>query len=281
METVAGLKQLEGQISIVGDKAGAMKAKVEDLLFRAQRIASAQKNKMTNNDSMFGYDLQNFRRSIRTFSMEMSTLPTLLGSLERTAAYEPAAQKFATSVMRQTMRLSQAMRSLHDTAVLAHQHIRAADHKIEAWYMAQEIEELVMRVQGLPTSANKIVIAVSTPPAGGAPKPAAGPPPGAAPAPAPAAKPPVPAPKPAPSAPAAKPPAAAPAPAAKPPAPAPKSAPAPKLVPQAPSPGTRPPAPAPAPAPKPPAPAPAPTAPKPAGGTPPAGNPPPGAPPKA
>ncbi len=168
METVAGLKQLEGQLSIIGDRANALKAKVEDLLFRAQRISNAAKNKMSNTDSMFGYDLQHFRRDVRTYSQEISGLPVLLGSIERTATYDPAAVKFAGSVMRLSMRLSQSLRGLHDMALLAHQHIRAADHKIEAWYMAQEIEELLMRAQGLPTSANKIVIAVSTPP-GGAP----------------------------------------------------------------------------------------------------------------
>lgn len=186
METTAALKQIEGQLSIVGDKVTALKGKLEDLLFRAQRIAAAQKNNMSSTDSMFGYDLQNYRRGVRTFSMEISGLPVLLGSIERTATYDPKAMKFASSVMRLTMRLSQSLRALHDTAILAHQHIRAADHKIEAWYVAQEIEELVMRAQGLPTSANKIVINTSTPPPGTPPQEA---PPGAAPPAAPPPKP--------------------------------------------------------------------------------------------
>jgi hypothetical protein len=46
-------------------------------------------------------------------------------------------------------------------SLIAHQHIRAADWKIEAWYLAQEIEEMVMKGQGLPTVANKIVIATA------------------------------------------------------------------------------------------------------------------------
>lgn len=182
MDTTAGLKQIEGQLSLTCDRISSMKGKLEDLLFRAQRISAAQKSNMPNNDSMFGYDLQHFRRDIRTFSMEVQGLPTVLGSIERTASYDVKAAKFAQSVMRLTMRLSQALRSLHDTAVLAHQHIRAADHKIEAWYVAQEIEELVMRGQSLPTSANKIVISVTTPPkgettpAGGTPPPPPAPP---------------------------------------------------------------------------------------------------------
>ena len=165
METSAGLKQIEGQLSIVCDRVTTLKAKLEDLLFRAQRISNAQKNGAPNADTMFGYDLQHFRRDVRAFSQELGALPSQLGSLERAASYEEPAVKFAQNVMRLANRLSQSLRALHDTSLLAHQHIRAADLKVEAWYVVQEVEELVTRGQGLPTVANKIVIAVSTPPA--------------------------------------------------------------------------------------------------------------------
>jgi hypothetical protein len=176
MDILPALKQMESQLSITCDRVSTLKAKLEDLLFRAQRISAAQKNMMANNDMMFGYDIQHFRREIRAFSGELQSLPTVLGSIERTATYDEKAGKFAQSVMRLCMRLSQSLRALHDMSLLAHQHIRAADHKIEAWYLAQDIEEMVMRGQGLPTSANKIVIATATRPAG-MPPPAAGAPP--------------------------------------------------------------------------------------------------------
>ena len=173
METIAALKQMEGTLSIVCDHTSAIKVKLEDLLFRAQRIAAAAKNNMGVTDTMFGYDLQNYRRGIRTFSGEIQSLPVALGAIERTATYDQEAAKFATAVMRLAMRLSNLLRGLHDTSILAHQHIRTADHKMEAWYLAQEIEELVMRGQGLPTVANKIVIAIQTPPKTSAPPAAA------------------------------------------------------------------------------------------------------------
>ena len=169
METTAGLKQMEGTLSMVCDRTRAMKAKLEDLLFRAQRIAAAQKANLGNADTMFGYDLQNYRRGVRTFSGEISGLPVVLGSIERAAVYDEKAAKFAALVMRLAMRLSSLLRGLHDTSILAHQHIRTADHKIEAWYLANEIEELVMRGQGLPTIANKIVILTQTAPREGSP----------------------------------------------------------------------------------------------------------------
>lgn len=163
MEALSGLKQMEGTLSLTCDKVNAMKAKLEDLLFRAQRIANAQKNGMANNDTMFGYDLQRFRREVRTFGTEISGLPVLLSSIAANAAPDPMAAKFASTVMRLATRLAQAMRSLHDMSLLAHQHIRSADLKIEAWYLAQEMEEMVMRGQGLPTVANKIVMATAPP----------------------------------------------------------------------------------------------------------------------
>jgi hypothetical protein len=186
METLAGLKQMEGTLSITCDKINAMKAKLEDLLFRAQRISNAAKNGLPNNDTMFGYDLQKFRRDVRTFGTEISGLPVLLGAIATGAAPDERSAKFATSVQRLAMRMSQSLRSMHDLSLLAHQHIRAADLKIEAWYLAQEVEEMVMRGQGLPTVANKIVMATAKAPEAAPPAAA---PPAAAPPPPPPAKP--------------------------------------------------------------------------------------------
>lgn len=164
METAAGLKHMESTLSLACDRTSALKAKLEDLLFRAQRISAAQKSNAASTDTMFGYDLQHFRREVRTFAAEIQGLPVAMGLIERAASYDDAAAKLAGTVMRQSMRLSQSLRGLHDTALLAHQHIRVADHKIEAWYLAQEIEELVSRGQGLPGVANKILVATGTPP---------------------------------------------------------------------------------------------------------------------
>ena len=70
MDLAPGLKQLEGTLGLTADRINTVKAKLEDLLFRAQRISAAAKNNMKDNDSMYGYDLQNFRRDLRSFGME-------------------------------------------------------------------------------------------------------------------------------------------------------------------------------------------------------------------
>lgn len=167
MEIVAGLKQVDGQLSLMADRVTVVSAKLEDLLYRAQRIAAAVKNGAVSSDTMYGYDLQNFRQSLRKFALDLGTLPPMLGSLERQAAYNLEAVKFAQSVMRNTSRMAQSLKALHEMALLAHQHIRAADNKMQAWYISKEIEEMSLQMQGLPMSANRILIASSTPNAAG------------------------------------------------------------------------------------------------------------------
>lgn len=162
MDLVPGLKQLEGQLSLTADRINVVKGKLEDLLFRAQKISAAAKNKMKDNDTMYGYDLQNFRRDLRTFGMDLSALPGQLASMEKVAEYSLDAAKFATGVMRAASRVANSMKVLQDMSLLAHQHIRQNDQKILAWYIAQEIEEMSQKCTGLPAIANKIVIACTT-----------------------------------------------------------------------------------------------------------------------
>lgn len=163
METLSALKQVEGRLMTVTDKITTLSAKLEDLTFRAQRIASCKKNGTKSTDTMFTYDLQVFRRDLRTFSHDVGSLPGAVGSIEREAAYNETAVKFASSVWRVCDRLSKALGSLHTQACLAHSHIRESDARIEAWYIVQEIEQMAEKGKVLPTAANKILIRVSTP----------------------------------------------------------------------------------------------------------------------
>lgn len=173
MEQLNALKQAEGRLSIVADKTMAHGAKLEDLLFRAQRIASALKNKQKVSDSMFGYDLQGFRRVLRNFAQDIESLPAILTSIEMTAHYEEASFRCAESVSRVAQRIHKGLLALHDHALMAHQHIREADYKIEAWYLCQELEDMAHKAQALPGHGNKIVIAITTPPKAPIPAPAA------------------------------------------------------------------------------------------------------------
>jgi len=54
MEQDHALKQAESTLSLVGDKISNLSSKIEDLVFRAQRIAAAKKNNLKSTDTMFG-----------------------------------------------------------------------------------------------------------------------------------------------------------------------------------------------------------------------------------
>ncbi|MEK7390302.1 MAG: hypothetical protein AAB036_11475 [Elusimicrobiota bacterium] len=160
----SGLKQISTQLTVLTERVQVVAAKLEDLLFRAQRISAGLKNGRVNTDTGYGYDLQGFRGGLRIFKADISSLPTAMGNISRQANYDPGLVKLAQDVMRLASRFAQVMKSLHEIALLAHQHIRSADHKMAAWYIAQEIEEFALMAQSLPLAANKILITVSTPP---------------------------------------------------------------------------------------------------------------------
>ena len=166
MEQGKALRQLEGKLSMVGDHVSVLSGKLEDLLFRAQRIAHSLKedgkSKVKVADTMFGYDLQTFRRDVRAFGQEAGGLSSVLGSLEHGAAYDESSVMHAQAVMRLADRAHKGVSALLDKAVLAHQHIREAEHKVEAWYMVQEMESLAQMTQVLPGMANKVLLGVSS-----------------------------------------------------------------------------------------------------------------------
>ena len=114
-------------------------------------------------DSMFGYDLQNFRRDVRNFSHEVAALPNLVGGIERTAVFDPEAVKAAQSLQRICARINNTLKMLADQAMLAHGHIREADHRVEAWYLAQELEAMASKGQTLPTICSKLLLKISDP----------------------------------------------------------------------------------------------------------------------
>ena len=111
---------------------------------------------------MYGYDLQNFRRDVRAFSNDIGGLGTMLGSIERGGQYDEECVASAQAVMRLCERLQRALVALAEQALLAHQHIRQAEHKVEAWYLIQEIEAAIQQTQALPGLANKVIIGVGT-----------------------------------------------------------------------------------------------------------------------
>lgn len=164
MEQANALKQVESKLSLAAERVSVFQAKLEDLVFRAQKIARQIDGKQKVTDTMFGYELQSFRRDMRGFGLEVSALPSLLSSIEREAHPDPACDKSAEALSRIAQRVLKALIALHEHSLLAHTHIRAADYKIEAWYICQELDEMKQRAQALPEHATRLLRIISTTP---------------------------------------------------------------------------------------------------------------------
>lgn len=162
MEQEKALRSLESVLSLASDHANVLGGKLEGLLFRIQRMAHAGKDTVGVGDAMFGYDVRNFRQELRNFSQEVDSLAARLGMLARTVAYEPNAVDPARTVMRLVERLHRAVVALREQALFLQQHVHGTDYKMDACYLVQETGDIESRSQGLPTTANKILIQVST-----------------------------------------------------------------------------------------------------------------------
>ena len=163
MEMGRALRQVEGSLGILCDRISVQSARLDELLFRAQRIAMNVKNGHKNPDMMFGSDLQHFRQEVRRFGFDVAAVPNQVGAIERSAVYDESSVKDAQSLMRVCERLNRDVKALHGKALLAHQHMREAEYKIEAWYLVQDIEGMVQRAQSLPNIANRVVLRISSP----------------------------------------------------------------------------------------------------------------------
>ena len=155
MEQLKGLRQMESTLSLVSDHVSVLSSRLEALVFRAQRIAHAMKDGRQEPDMMFGYDLQNFRRDVRTFGNEIGGLGTTLGSISRAAQYDEESVAHAQSVMRVCDRLQRALAALRDQSQLAHQHIRQAEHKMEAGTWARRSKRWSIRTRACTPSPTR------------------------------------------------------------------------------------------------------------------------------
>ena len=163
MDSIQSIKQASGNFQLLNDKASVLSAKLQDLAFRAQRIASAKRSGSTSQDHMFGYDLQTFRREARAFNNEIASLPAQLNMVQRLAVVDEGAVKHATELLRWAITLNKALTALCDLSHFAHGHVRQADAKVEAWFVVQELEQLAEQSKVLPKAANTILTSVPPP----------------------------------------------------------------------------------------------------------------------
>ena len=151
------------------DRVGLLQTRMEDLLFRAQRVSNAIRNNQKMRDGLFADDLQTARRAIRSFLQDASAIPGLLDWLDRETSYSPLLLIRARSLLSLATRFQKETSNLTETARMLHNSIIKPEDKIDAWYVTQELETGAQKFQGFPFLISSRIVSKLSTPAGGAP----------------------------------------------------------------------------------------------------------------
>lgn len=170
MEEKRLFKIAEARFVELSDKAGLLQSRLEDLYFRAIRIANALKNKQKNRDALFGEDLTLLRRAVRAYSQDCLNLPGLMDWLEREAHYAPDLAESAGALLKVVSALQKTTLAFCEQARLLHQYIHDADAKMEAWYAVQDMEIVAQKIQTYPLLISGRIMAKLTAPDADSPK---------------------------------------------------------------------------------------------------------------
>lgn len=169
MELNSTVLLVEDRIHKVSDHLKFLQVKMEDYVFRAQRLVTAIKAGIPIKDKGFGEDMLILRKELITFGADVIDLPNMIGRLEMDARYEADELKrfqqvnMVQVVHRETMGLQKEMQNLSGTAGLLHQHARQTPFVQESMYIGIEIEKMVERTDRLPMRVHKAVLALSNP----------------------------------------------------------------------------------------------------------------------
>ncbi|MDD5628917.1 MAG: hypothetical protein PHU21_07625 [Elusimicrobia bacterium] len=163
MDQILALQQAEIKLSDVSGRVVVLSCMLEDLLFRAQRMARAATGDPAAEAARaaFAGDLRALRRDVHSFGRDYAGLAAALSGIEPPAGPdEPSAARVRT-VRRLTARLHRSLATLLDQAVLAHRHMREAEHKAQAWGLVEELGNVSQQAETLAAEANRLLAAES------------------------------------------------------------------------------------------------------------------------
>lgn len=170
MEQKRLCKLLEEKFTEFSDKISGLQGRLEDLLFRAQRLANALKRNQGAQDILFKDDLELLRRATRTFVNDATILPEMVEWLDREAHFDPDDVAPIRTLLAQASQVQKDMAGLCEQCRMLHQFIPEAELRIQAWYMVQDLEGIGHKFQMFPnTISTRILNKVSTPPPGASP----------------------------------------------------------------------------------------------------------------
>ena len=176
MDQVPLIKRILQTLDEFTGKVKVIYARCEDIQFRAQRLENWFKNQTNPRarppDRPFPDDLKVLRREIKHIIQEFDYVPLWLAKAERATVAQPDALDLATRLSRSASAFQQVVMGLLAPLQVTYNHLKVAEWKIDAWFLAQEVEAWGKEVVQVPLRCHTILLKINplddTPPPPGA-----------------------------------------------------------------------------------------------------------------
>jgi len=169
MEQSHILQDLAGSLSTTSGHVRTVGTNVEDLLFRAQHIAHAVKNRRPPSDSEFAFDLKGVRQAVRLLAAEVGEAASHLARVARTVSYEAAATGPAANVQRLSSSIKGSLDTLVGQVKMGRHHMHNAQYGEEAVYLLNDLEAALGQAKAMPSAGQALFTRVTEPPGPGKP----------------------------------------------------------------------------------------------------------------
>jgi len=137
-------KQVLQTLDEFTNKIKATHSRCEDVQARAHKLETWFKNQTSTRavppDRVFPDDLKLLRRDIKRLIQEFNFVPGWLAKIERATVPQPEITDLAVKLTRSASMFQQVVMTLLAPIQIAHNHLKVAEWKIDAWFLAQEIE---------------------------------------------------------------------------------------------------------------------------------------------
>ncbi|MCX5794729.1 MAG: hypothetical protein NTY77_04455 [Elusimicrobia bacterium] len=165
MDQTRRLQQAQQTLDDFTTKLKATHARCDEIQARAQRLEAWYKNqtslKVRPPDRDFPDDLKLLRRDIKTIIRDFEFVPAWLAKVERTTEVQPDAVDAAIKVSRSGSQFQQEVLTLLAPIQMTYNHIKIAEIKIDAWFLAQEIEAWAKETVAIPLRVHKILLKIN------------------------------------------------------------------------------------------------------------------------
>ncbi|MBI5239832.1 MAG: hypothetical protein HY926_05120 [Elusimicrobia bacterium] len=158
-------KQIVQTVDEFTNKIKATHGRFEDIQYRAHRLETWFKNRTSTRavppDRIFPDDLKLLRRDVKRIIQDFAYLPLWLAKIERYTRPQPELTDLAVKLTRSASQFQQVVLTLLAPIQIAHNHLKVAEWKIDAWFLAQEIEAWAKETVAVPLRCHNILLKIN------------------------------------------------------------------------------------------------------------------------